>query len=168
MATECGDLFADGDVVVRDLWDRAIKPRSPNHGLTVGDDCEIGGRGLMFSKAPETLRVRLVAQEQIVRMNEVWQLRAADVGGLTAPMPFKRRLDPKTLVKPASLRVVGADFPKPITQRWLERNVPDLPEAGFQRLLETLRRRNWTENDLELRVYPLRKGDAIPNVQGEA
>lgn len=167
-ATECADLFTDGDVRVRDLWDRAMKPRGPNSGSTVGDDCEIGGRGLMFSKAPETLRVRLVAQEQIVRMNEVWQLRAADVVGLTAPMPFKRRVDPKTLVKPPPLHVVGADFSKPITQRWLERNVPDLPEAEFQRLLETLRQRNWTENDLELRVYPLREAGAIPNVPGEA
>ena len=108
----------------------------------------------MFSKAPETLRMRLVAQEQIEPMDELWELRAADVLGLNAPMPFKRRVDPKTLVKPAALHVVGADFSKPITQRWLERNVPDLPEAKFQRLLETLRQRNWTENDLELRVYP--------------
>lgn len=42
-ATECADLFTDGDVCVRDLWDRAIKPRGPNYGPTVGDDCEIGG-----------------------------------------------------------------------------------------------------------------------------
>jgi hypothetical protein len=156
-ATECADLFTDGDVRVRDLWDRAIKPRSPNQGSTIGDDCEIGGRGLMFSHAPEAVRVRLIAQEQIVRTDEVWELRAADVRGLDVPVPFERRVDPQTLGTVGSRHVVGADFPKRVTRRWLERNVPHLPEAEFQRLLQTLRQRNYTEDELNRLVHPLRK-----------
>jgi hypothetical protein len=123
-------------VSVRELWDRAIKPRGPNYGSTVGDDCEIGGRGLMFTKSPETLRVRVIAQEQIVRGNEVWELRAADVRGVASASPFARRLDPDTFGQPAPPHIVGSDFPMPITQRWLEENVPDMPESEFKRLVQ--------------------------------
>lgn len=157
-ATECGDLFTDNDVSVRELWDRAIELRSPNRGSTIGDDLrDWWSRTDCFTHAPETLRVRLVAREELVRGDELWELRAADVQGLASASPFTRRLDPEALVKPRQLHVVGSEFPAQVTQGWLDRNVPHLPEEEFRRLVETLRGRNWSESELNLRVRPLRE-----------
>lgn len=46
------------------------------------------------------------------------------------------------------------DVPARITQAWIEATIPKLTEEQYQELLRVMRTRNWTEKDLEARVYP--------------
>jgi hypothetical protein len=55
------DLFEDGIVDTTELWHRELYRRGPNGGTTVGDDCEAGGYGNMFTDAPERIRIKHVA-----------------------------------------------------------------------------------------------------------
>lgn len=86
-ATECADLFRDGEVDVRELWDRPLIPPGPNGGMTVGDDLEIGARGLMFEAAPTQLTVRSIVAQPMKRGDE----SGNSVG---SPWPDKERLRP--------------------------------------------------------------------------
>lgn len=89
--TETGDLFAEGEIDVAELWVRPLTPRrSPNSGNTVGEDLEIGGGDNMFVRCPR-LSISTVAQETIVLSDGTWTLKAAAVEPI-APWidPFPR------------------------------------------------------------------------------
>ena len=47
-------------------------------------------------------------------------------------------------------------FPQRINQRWLDANVPEMPDADFEDLVLWLRQKRWTDAELTERMYPLR------------
>lgn len=136
-ASETADLFEAGTVSTRELWDRPLMPRGPNQGATVGADCELGGRGNMFTHAPATLIITPVAS---VPVTGGWEIRASRVTGEGDPVRFA---DPP-------------EFPQSINQAWLDTNVPGMDEKTYQRLLARLKLKRWTSSDLATRVAPLR------------
>src|SRR5690349_429715 len=46
------------------------------------------------------------------------------------------------------------ELPTRFTQRWIEDTFPRLNEADADRALNAMRRRGWTDDDFEERVYP--------------
>jgi hypothetical protein len=146
---ETPDLFADGTVEVPELWKRALRSRGSNGGGTVGEDCELGGRGNMFTDVPSRLRVTRLASERIpAAQGEDWLLRAARIVGEGPMVAFAP--------PPA--------FPASINQGWLDRNVPSMDAATYTALLQRLRTKRWTEKDIDTRVEPLRR---TPNLEDE-
>jgi hypothetical protein len=57
---------------------------------------------------------------------------------------------------PTADNAESTDFPKRFTQQWLDGNIPGLTDDSYAAVLLELRQRNWTESDLDERVYPLR------------
>jgi len=102
--SETADLFATGTISSRELWARALQSPGPNGGRTVGEDCELGGRGNMFTHAHAGLVISAVS---VTRAADFWEIRAARVHGRGDLVRFAD--DP--------------EFPPTINQRWLERNV---------------------------------------------
>jgi hypothetical protein len=139
--TETPDLFADGEVDSASVWARPLYARGPNGGMTVGEDCEAGGRGNMFTHAPETLLVKDIA-DVAVPGSDV-RIRAARISGDGSMIRFGP--DP--------------EFPSSINQRWLGTHVPDMSPAQFDRLLARLLLKRWTKAEIDSRVRPLRKDD---------
>jgi hypothetical protein len=50
-----------------------------------------------------------------------------------------------------------AEFPRRVTTAWLEREVPSMSPASFQRLLDLLASRGWEDDEIAERVLPLRR-----------
>lgn len=136
--SETPDLFAAGTVKTRELWDRPLRSRGPNGGSTVGEDCQLGGRGNMFTHAPSGLVIAPVASAKTVSGD--WEVRASRVSG---DGPLIQFADPP-------------EFPRRINQRWLAANVAAMDDETFDRLLAWLRQKRWTEADIVNRVLPLR------------
>jgi hypothetical protein len=139
---ECADLFGEGVVSVRDVWERKLTSPGPNGGATVGADLVEGGRGNRFTRAPEQIRVEPVAALPIGRSRESWTIRAVAVSSGTGWI--------EEFAAPPQ-------FPPRVTERWLRANVPPMSEETFTALLEWLRLKRWTARDLRQRVYPLRR-----------
>ncbi len=144
--TECADLFADGLVDVRDLWHRPLIPPGSNGGKTVGEDCEIGGRGNMFTRTPTQLRVQKVAVEQLHRRDEEWSIR---VSAVSPHGDWIEDFAPPPL------------FPARIGDAWLKSNVPTMSDKKYAALLVRLKQKRWTEEELQRRVYPLRHDSEV-------
>jgi hypothetical protein len=140
--TECADLFSTGQVDFRQLWVRPLVPPGPNGGHTVGEDLKIGGRGNMFTRAPEGIAIEEIAHAPLVRGAERWLLRASAVSPLAPWFEFAQ----------------APRFPARIDDRWLRRNVAALDDETFGALLDRLRAKRWTEDELRRRVLPLRSG----------
>jgi hypothetical protein len=151
--TECADLFGDVEVDVHELWDRPLSALGPNGGRTVGDDLEIGGRGIMFVRAPERLSVRQLHSIPVDTVSGRWLLRASAVRCEGEIRSFVRR---RSSDDHASLRWHGGDFPTRISQAWLDQNVPVMGEDDFAGLLRRLRATRWTADEIATRVEPLR------------
>jgi hypothetical protein len=139
--TECADIFEGATIEVEELWRRPLYAPGPNGGKTVGEDLEIGGRGNIFLRAPNPISTVPIAQAPIASEAGNWELRAVAVFGGKATLQFA---DP-------------SPFPRPITQKWLNKNVPRMEDELYERLLAWLRKKGWTAHDLETRVYPLRR-----------
>lgn len=137
--TETVDLFAPGIVHTRQLWSRRLQTRGRNGGNTVGEECELGGRGNMFTHAPSRLMIQPVAKTHTPSGG--WEVRASRV---RAQGPLVRFGDPP-------------EFPPRISQEWLEERVPDMDEETFEKLLTRLRLKRWTEAEISGRVLWLRK-----------
>ena len=135
--TETGDLFTTGEIQSRELWGRSLTSPGVNGGETVGNDCEAGGRGNVFTHAPERLIITHITDAEIPGTN--WVIKAAQV-----------RADGE-LVAFAS----APEFPALVNQAWLERHVPTMPRDEFARLLGWLAHKRWTDQDLRERVHPL-------------
>jgi len=136
--SETGDLFVTGEVETRELWHRRLDPPGPNGGHTVGADCEAGGRGNMFTHAPERLQIRLIAD--------------VAVPGTDLMIKACRLCADGNLIRFAD----EPEFPQVIGANWLQAHVPSMPEDQFQRLLGRLRAKRWTEQELSDRVLHLR------------
>lgn len=55
-ASECADLFEEGSIRPREMWDRPLSPPGPNNGATVGEDLIRGSpTGSRPLAAPELL-----------------------------------------------------------------------------------------------------------------
>jgi hypothetical protein len=137
-ASETDDLFDDSTIDTRELWTRPLNPPGLNGGDTVGSDCEAGGRGNIFTQAPEQLVITRVAESNIPDASIT--IKASAVHGTERMIAFAPE----------------PEFPLPITQRWLDETVPTMPEDTFKRLLAWLGHKRWTQDDLERRVYGLR------------
>ena len=135
--SETADLFENGTLSSKELWERPLRSPGANGGLTVGEDCEIGGRGNMFTHAPARLAISQVAA---IPVTNAWEIRAARVVGQGELVRFA---DPP-------------EFPPSINHRWLAASVPEMDEAKFQRLVVRLRAKRWTEGEIAQRVMPLR------------
>lgn len=136
---EAIELFRDGEVPVRALWDHPLDPPGPNGGTSIGKDLLAGGRGNYFTRAPNRLIINALAPQPIAGFG--WTIRAA-------------------AVSPAGgWEIYGAKpkFPARIDQRWLIANVAGLDDDTYGALLQRLRDKRWTETELETRVYPLRR-----------
>jgi hypothetical protein len=108
--------------------------------MTVGGDCEAGGRGNMFTEAPQRIRTKHVVTEAIPGGGRT--LRAARiVGGEGRAVTFAR----------------APEFPQRTTDHWLSSHVPEMPRDQYERLIVWLRLKRWTEADLTSRVHPLRR-----------
>lgn len=138
--SEAADLFAEGLVDVAELWRRPLDLKGPNGGRTVGEDCELGGRGNMFEQAPARLRVTRLASARLAGSEEEWFLQAVRVVGEGPMVPFAS--PPR--------------FPATITQSWLDHHVHSMDEQTYDALLERLRVKRWTEAEISERVQPLR------------
>lgn len=136
--TETPDLFADGRVDSSELWARDLYARGPNGGTTVGGDCEAGGRGNMFTHAPEMLYVRRIAEVELSASDVL--IRAARVSGEGKMVRFGN--DP--------------EFPASIGGAWLAAHVPNMPQDQFERLLARLRAKRWSDTEIDERVRTLR------------
>jgi hypothetical protein len=140
-STEVIDLFATGVVSTRALWDRPIDPAGLNHTTTVGGSCEAGGRGNMFTNAPEHLEVEFLAETPIAGTD--WIIKLSRVAAQAGGQLIKFGQNP--------------EFPQRMSQSWLEQHVPGMPEDEYQRLLNWLRLKAWTDQELTSRVHPLRE-----------
>lgn len=138
--TETPDLFEDGAVGTVELWNRELLAAGPNGGNAVGSDCEAGGYGNMFTHAPERLRIKAVC---------------------TVPVPG-------AAVTIRGARIVGGEgrtirfasppeFPQRITDHWLAQHVPVMAGDTYDRLIQWLRIKRWSQAELQTKVYPLRK-----------
>jgi hypothetical protein len=148
--SETPDLFHDSTIHTRELWDRPLSPKGPNGGTTVGADCEAGGYGNMFTHAPEVLTVRAVVHAQVPGTDMVIKASA-----ITAASEAMIEFAP------------APEFPERMTQRWLENNVPSMPDDVFERLLTWLAHKRWTQHELDLRVHPLRTTSPAPQARTE-
>lgn len=137
--SETRDLFHDSTIHTRELWDRPLSPKGPNGGATVGGDCEAGGRGNIFTHAPEVLTVCAVTHAQVPGTDMVIKASAITTAG-EAMMEF----------------APAPEFPEHMTQGWLEHNVPSMPDDVFERLLTWLGHKRWNQDELDVRVHPLR------------
>jgi hypothetical protein len=137
--TETADLFAAGTVHTRELWNRRLRKRGANGGNTVGEECELGGRGNRFTHAPTDLVIAPVATARTPSGS--WEIRASRVRGRGPLVWFA---DPP-------------EFPSRLNQAWLDGNVPDMDQDTFARLLTRLRQKRWTELEISERVLPLRQ-----------
>jgi hypothetical protein len=137
--TETADLFNTGTVSTPELWARPLQPPGPNGGETVGADCEAGGRGNMFTHAPEQLVINLIADESVADVDIT--IKASTVQGAGPLIRFAPE----------------PEFPHPMSKRWLDETVPTMPDDAFDRLVTWLRQKRWTQDELERRVYPLRE-----------
>jgi len=126
-------------VDLKELWTRPLLAKGPNGGLTVGADCEAGGRGNMFLAAPERLRIKQVATAPVPGTTRTFNASRI-VGGEGRAIPFAN----------------PPEFPQRITQRWLEAHVPSMPDTQYERLLAWLKLKRWTAADLKSRVSPFR------------
>jgi hypothetical protein len=135
--SETADLFATGTISSQELWARPLQPPGVNGGRTVGEDCELGGRGNMFTHAHAELVISAVG---VTRVADLWEIRSARVHGSGNLVRFAD--DP--------------EFPSTINQRWLERNVADMQGQQFERLLVRLSAKRWTASEIAQRVMPLR------------
>lgn len=138
--TDVSDLFATGTVSARALWDRALDPPGLERTTTVGASCEAGGRGNMFSHAPEQLEIKLLTEAPISGTD--WIIKASRVA----------------IPEGAALLKFGdaPEFPARISQAWLQQHVPAMREDEYQRLLIWLGHKRWTDRELSTRVHPLR------------
>ena len=136
--SETADLFVTGTINTRELWNRPLSPRGPNGGFSVGADCEAGGRGNMFTEAPERLAITAVAEHAIKGVNMT--IKASRVLGAGPMIAFGPQ----------------PEFPERMSQRWLEQNVPAMPDEIYERLIAWLKQKSWTEEELAQRVHPLR------------
>lgn len=136
--SETSDLFAAGSVDTQELWSRPLLGRGANGGRTVGEDCELGGRGNMFTHAPATLEIVPVASARTLSGD--WEIRAARVSGRGPLIRFAE----------------APEFPERIDQRWLIANISGMEDAMFERLLTRLRQKRWTDAEIATRVSPLR------------
>jgi hypothetical protein len=137
--TETPDLFTDGIADTRELWHRDLYKRGRNGGMTVGDDCEAGGYGNMFTDAPERIRIKHVATAAVPATSQ--SIRAARiVAGEGRAIRFAS----------------PPEFPQRITSAWLADNVPHMPPDQYERLLSWLERKRWTNAELKTRVQSLR------------
>lgn len=139
--TETPDLFADGAIDTVELWGRELRRPGPNGGTTVGADCEAGGRGNMFTDAPERLQIMSIVSAPVPKA--AITLKASRVAGDGRMLPFAS----------------PPEFPAVIGQGWLVAHVPTMPPDQFERLLDRLRAKRWTEQDLAERVLPLRDAE---------
>ena len=57
---------------------------------------------------------------------------------------------------PSAVPNSDGQFPKPMRQSWLDRNVPTLAESDYRALIAELKRRGWRDYELEARVTPHR------------
>ncbi|HEY6762751.1 MAG TPA: hypothetical protein VI318_24835 [Baekduia sp.] len=76
--SETADLFATGRISSVELWGRALRSPGANGGKTVGEDCELGGRGNMFTHAHTELVITAVGAARAAGLSEI---RAARVHG---------------------------------------------------------------------------------------
>jgi hypothetical protein len=136
--TETPDLFEDGAVGTVELWNRELLAAGPNGGNTVGSDREAGGYGNMFTHAPERLRIKAVCTVAVPGA-AVTILGARIVGGERRTIMF------------ASPR----EFPQRITDQWLAQHVPVMPGDTYDRLIQWLRLKRWSQAELQTKVYPL-------------
>lgn len=137
--TETLDLFEDGFVDTVELWSRELYKRGPNGGTTVGGDCEAGGYGNMFTYAPERIRIKHVATSAVPAASR--SVRAARVvAGEGRTVPFAS----------------APEFPQRITDPWLAEHVPVMAGDQYERLLDWLHLKRWTESELDARVRSLR------------
>jgi hypothetical protein len=139
--TECADIFEGATIEIDELWRRHLYAPGPNGGKTVGEDLEIGGRGNIFLRAPNPITTVPITHAPITAGLEHWELRAVAVFGGQATVEFAE----------------PSPFPRPITQKWLNTTVPEMEEQLFERLLVWLEKKRWTRQDLETRVFPLRR-----------
>ena len=137
-ATETPDLFETATIETTNLWKRPLRKRGPNGGRTVGEDCENGGYGNMFTHAPAKLHVQLVATAQVA--GTPWIVKASRIRGGGELARFAS--DP--------------EFPSRIGDAWLSANLPAMEEDKYQRLLHRLRLKRWTDEELASKVYPHR------------
>jgi len=94
----------------------------------------------MFTDAPEFLEMKFVASTTVPGTD--WMIRAARVvAGKGRNVHFH---DPP-------------EFPRRIDQRWLDEHVPPMPEDQFQSLLQWLKLKRWTDQEILSRVQPLRE-----------
>lgn len=142
-SAECRELFDSGVLSFQDLWKRPLVPAGPNGGATVGEDLLAGGRGNRFISAPSAFAMTEVGREPLRPATERWSVRAVAVQAADG-----------WIENFASAPV----FPQRINQRWLDANVPEMPDADFEDLVLWLRQKRWTDAELTERVYPLRPG----------
>ena len=107
--------------------------------MSVGADCEAGGRGNMFVAAPERLRIKHVGTAEVPGTDRL--LKASRIVGTEG-----RSL---ALAEPP-------EFPQTMSQHWLESHVPEMPGDQYERLLAWLALKRWTPSDIAERVTPLR------------
>jgi hypothetical protein len=136
-ASETADLFADGILSSKELWERPLRSPGSNGGLTVGEDCEAGGLGNMFTHAHAELVISAVAA---ARATDSWEIRATRVVGQGELVRFAD----------------APEFPRSVNQHWLAKHVPDMDADTFERLLLRLRAKRWTDAEVAQRVMPLR------------
>jgi hypothetical protein len=139
--TETPDLFAEGAIDTVELWGRELRHPGPNGGTTVGADCQAGGRGNMFTDAAEQLQILSIVSAPVPKAGIT--LKASRVAGDGRMVHFAS----------------PPEFPAVIGQEWLVAHVATMPPDQFERLLERLRAKRWTEQDLAERVLPLRDAE---------
>ena len=86
---EARQLFADGTISFRELWEEPLVPPGPNGGKTCGEDALAGGRGNRFTCTPSAFAVKTVAREDLRVGGENWSIRAV---ALTAARAVDRGL----------------------------------------------------------------------------
>lgn len=137
--SETSDLFVTGEIHVGELWGRKLYARGHNGGWTVGEDCEAGGRGNVFTHAPERISVRAVSDVAVPGAQA--RIRVARVRAVPGPL-IRFHDDP--------------EFPALIRDQWLVDHVPLMPDDQFERLVQWLNLKRWTESDIAAKVLPYR------------
>jgi hypothetical protein len=114
---------------------------------------------LLSKVAPAELgHLMTAAYAELGATVQLWAEDATANGGPTSGEPSIEHPSPE----PARFdsanedHQVRVDFPPRVTTAWLNREVPVMPSASFQDLLELLASRGWTEDEIKERVLPLR------------
>lgn len=77
--SECSDLFEGCELAPEEVWQRDLYAPGANKGHTVGEDLELGARGVRPSRVPRRIRTVAVAEVPIETQAGRWLLRTAAV-----------------------------------------------------------------------------------------